>query len=107
MAFKKGQSGNPNGRKKGVGNKSTDRAREAIALFVEDNSEKLQGWLDQIATGQKDDEGKYTVYPDPHKAFNCVKDLMEYHLPKLQRTDVQNLNKDGEPADPSIEVKFT
>lgn len=83
------------GRIKGTPNKSTNQARESIARFVDGNSDRFQGWLDRIAED------------DPYKAFQCVKDLMEYHLPKLQRTDVQNLNKDGEPADPSIEVKFT
>lgn len=83
----KGKTNNPNGRPKGVPNKSTELAREAIARFVDDNSQKLQGWLDEIA---KD---------SPKDAFNCVKDLMEYHLPKLARTDVQSLDKNGKPSD--------
>lgn len=69
------------GRPKGVANKSTERAREAIAVFVEGNSERLQGWLDEIAAD------------DPYKAFQCVKDIMEYHLPKLQRTDSNVKNR--------------
>lgn len=80
------------GRPKGVGNKSTELAREAIAKFVDDNSERLQGWLDEIAN------------ESPEKAFNCVKDLLEYHVPKLSRTDVQNLDKDGLPADANFKV---
>lgn len=77
------------GRPKGVGNKSTDLAREAIAKFVDDNSQRLQGWLDQIAQDS------------PKDAFNCVKDLMEYHLPKLARHDstVNNKYPDGHPFD--------
>lgn len=76
----KGRTNNPYGRPKGSTNRSTSLAREAIAKFVEDNSERFQGWLDSIAED------------DPYKAFQCVKDLMEYHLPKLQRTesDVNN-----------------
>jgi hypothetical protein len=64
------------GRKKGKPNKATATAREAIARFVDHNSTRLQGWLDQIAAD------------DPMVAFNCVRDLIEYHVPKLQRTDI-------------------
>lgn len=64
------------GNRKGVPNKSTALAREAIARFVDDNSERLQGWLDQIAQD------------NPKDAFNCVKDLLEYHIPKLARTEL-------------------
>jgi hypothetical protein len=64
-------------RPKGSPNKSTALAREAIARFVDYNSDRLQGWLDQIAT----DKG-------PEAAFRCFTDLVEYHVPKLARTEV-------------------
>lgn len=82
------------GRPKGTANKSTDLARTAVAKFVNNNTERLQGWLDQIAEDS------------PEKAFNCVKDLLEYHVPKLQRTEQQMLDKDGNKANPSVEVSF-
>lgn len=71
------------GRRKGVPNKATAAAREAIALFVDGNTAKLQGWLDEIyeAEGAK-------------AAFACFVDLIEYHVPKLARTEVTG--KDGE-----------
>lgn len=62
-------------RPKGSPNKSTALAREAIARFVDYNSDRLQGWLDQIAA----DKG-------PEAAFRCFTDLVEYHVPKLGRT---------------------
>lgn len=65
------------GRKKGVPNKTTMRAREAIALLVENNVPKMQEWLDQIA---KTD--------GPAAAWRCLQDVMEYHLPKHSRTEV-------------------
>lgn len=74
------------GRQAGTPNKSTSLAREAIARFVDDNSQRMQGWLDQIAADS------------PEKAFNCVRDLMEYHLPKMARTEVQPLDERGEPS---------
>jgi hypothetical protein len=64
-------------RPKGSPNKSTALAREAIARFVDNNSDRLQGWLDQIA----EDKG-------PEAAFRCFTDLVEYHVPKLARTEV-------------------
>jgi hypothetical protein len=64
------------GRKPGTPNKATSNAREAIALFVEGNAHRLQGWLDQIAEEQ-----------GPEKAVRCFLDLLEYHIPKLARTE--------------------
>jgi hypothetical protein len=69
------------GRPKGTQNKDTALAREAIARFVDNNTERLQEWLDQIAI------------ESPEKAFNCVRDLLEYHVPKLNRTE--HTGKDG------------
>ena len=87
---KKGTVNNPNGRPKGVPNKSTVLAREAIARFVDDNSQRLQGWLDEIAADS------------PKDAFNCVKDLMEYHLPKLARSE--HTGADGGTIDTKMEI---
>lgn len=76
------------GRKPGVPNQSTMRAREAIAAFVDDNATKLQGWLDQIAEDPK--QG------GPREAFRCVQEILEYHVPKLARTEITG--KDGGPV---------
>lgn len=64
------------GRKKGVPNKATKNAREAIARLVDGNADRLQEWLDRIA----DEEG-------PLKAWQCMMDVVEYHIPKLARTE--------------------
>jgi len=71
----KGVTNNPNGREKGVPNKATTKAREAIALFVDDNSEKLQTWLDQVAAD------------NPAEAFKLFQSVVEYHIPKLSRAE--------------------
>ena len=75
------------GRPKGVGNKATGMAREAIARFVDGNAHKMEEWLVQVATGVKNDENKYIVLPNPEKAFGMLQSVMEYHIPKLARTE--------------------
>jgi len=76
------------GRKPGVPNKSTSMAREAIAKFVEGNTHKMQEWLQSVADGIQNEEGKYIVAPNPEKAFGMLQTVMEYHVPKLARTEV-------------------
>ena len=80
-SFKKGRKPGP-GRPKGLPNKSTQLAREAISRFVDGNADRLQGWLDEIHA-EKGAEA----------AFRCFSDLLEYHVPKLQRTELTG--KDG------------
>ena len=78
MALKKHKiQGAGPGRPKGVVNKSTANAREAIARFVDGNAHRVQIWLDAIA----ETEG-------PLKAFQCYTDMIEYHVPKLARTEL-------------------
>lgn len=64
------------GRPKGCTNKATRNAREAIAALVENNVPRMQKWLDQIAVEQ-----------GPMAAWNCMRDVIEYHVPKLLRSE--------------------
>ena len=64
------------GRIKGSTTKSTKAAREMIASFIDGNSERLQSWLDEIY--QED---------GARAAFGAFTDLIEYHVPKLARTE--------------------
>ena len=84
--FKKGEKRPRAGRPKGLPNKTTAVAREAIARFVDGNSERLQEWLDQIA-----------AQDGPAAAFKCFSDLIEYHVPKLSRAEVSG--PDGGPQE--------
>ena len=81
MGAPKGHIGNPAGRPKGAVGKATLNARKAIGAFVEGNVERLNGWLDQIAA------------ESPEKAFRCVMDVCEFHIPKLARQELTG--KDG------------
>ena len=82
--------GKPRGAsRKGIPNKATQQAREAIAQFVDGNSHRLQEWLDKIADGVRDEvSGGWLVPPDPLRAFQSFQSVIEYHVPKLQRTDM-------------------
>ena len=76
--FKKGNTASQNnGRPKGSKNKSSGKAREMIASFVDGNAGRLNKWLDEVY--QQD---------GPRAAFNCFSDLIEYHVPKLARNEV-------------------
>jgi hypothetical protein len=71
------------GRVAGTPNKVTAQAREAIALFVDDNAPRLAQWLDAVANG----DPAHDVKPNPAKAFELFQSVIEYHVPKLARTE--------------------
>jgi hypothetical protein len=81
------------GRKKGTPNKISADARAAIALLAERNVGKLEGWLVQVAK------------EDPAKAADIFLRVIEYHIPKLARTDVTTNGKEL-PRSVIINVAF-
>lgn len=88
------------GRPKGTPNRATVEAREAIAKFVDGNVERLNGWLEAIADGEKDKDGKdYIRRPDPHGAFSALMSVVEYHVPKLARSE--HTGADGKDLPPA------
>lgn len=54
-------------------NKSTIEVREAIAVFAEANVSKMTDWLEAI--------------DDPAKKMDLYLRAIEYHVPKLARTE--------------------
>lgn len=72
------------GRRAGIPNKATVNAREAIAMLVDNNAHRMAGWLDAIAADEK---------LGPMAAWRCMVDVIEYHIPKLARTELTG--KDG------------
>ena len=80
-------------RPKGAPNKATKTAREAIARLVDGNAGRMQQWLDQIA----EEEG-------PMAAWRCMADVIEYHVPKLARTE--HVGDPDNPLQTSLTVTF-
>lgn len=80
------------GRAPGTPNKSTKEAREAIALFVDTNAHRLTAWLDAVADGDPEND----IKPNPAKAFELFQSVIEYHVPKLARTEITG--QDGGPV---------
>lgn len=74
---RKGEVRNPKGRALGTPNKATRDARQAIAAFVDGNVDRLTGWLDRMAEDS------------PKDAFNAFMSVVEYHIPKLNRTTME------------------
>lgn len=76
------------GRIAGTPNVLTQDVRAAIALFAERNVGQLEAWLKRVA---KD---------DPAKAADLFLKAIEYHVPKLARTEVTGSG--GAPLSVSI-----
>jgi len=72
------------GRATGTPNKATADVRAMIAKVAEENATAFGRWLARVA---KD---------DPAKAADLYLKAIEYHIPKLARTEVTG--KDGEPV---------
>jgi hypothetical protein len=64
------------GRPKGSLNKTTTDVRKAIAQLAELNIPKLNAWLSRVAL------------QDPARAAEILLKAIEYHIPKLGRTEV-------------------
>ena len=80
---KKGEVGRQSVSRAGIPNREKKKAaREMIATFIDGNSHRLEQWLDEIYAAE-----------GPKAAFSCFSDLIEYHVPKLARTEVTGANE--------------
>lgn len=95
------ETGKKIGRPKGSMNAHTKRAREAIGRFVDSTTPHLLEWMQQVAYGipkvdtngniirDADNAVVWVSKPNPEGAIKAFSDICEYHIPKLQRSDVQ------------------
>ena len=72
------------GRPPGLANKTTRDVRKAIAILVEGNVHKLEEWITAIAEG---DENAARA-PDPARAADIFLRVLEYHIPRLSRAEI-------------------
>lgn len=74
MAGVKGRSG----RTSGTPNKVTKDVRAAMAIFCQDNVDLMAEWLKEV--------------DDPAKRIDLFLRALEYHVPKLARTEVSGVD---------------
>lgn len=74
--FKKGESGNVNGRPQGATDKAQKDIKQAYQSLVEGNLSNIENWLNDVAA------------KDPAKALDFMLRLSEYILPKMKATEL-------------------
>ena len=74
MPFKKGQSGNPNGRPKSSSNNDTDLVKEVYSQLVNTNLENVNDWIEEVGN------------TNPFQAIKLILKMSDYVLAKLSRT---------------------
>jgi hypothetical protein len=79
------------GRKPGVANKATRDVREAIALLAQETCDDVRVWLISIE--------------DPAKRLDLWLRMIEYHIPKLGRTEHVGANGESLPAPATIIIQ--
>lgn len=83
------------GSRKGSPNKTTAKCREVIAMIADGMAPEFEAWLRRTAEGDPDSGLK----PDPKGAADLYLKAIEYHVPKLARTELT-----GDPDSP-LEVR--
>jgi len=80
MAFKKGKSGNPEGRPQGAPNKITGELRELLKTTLEGELNQVKNYFDSI--------------DDPEKKLELLSRFLPYVVPKLNAIEMNaDVNK--------------
>ena len=88
--FKPGESGNPDGRKKGSQNRYTKQIKEAFGMLLENNLDNLSTWLAEVAAD------------NPKEALDIMMRMSERFVPKLRSTEITG----GEDLMKNVKFKF-
>ena len=87
MGFKKGHSGNPDGKPKGSKNKINIELKERVKLLVENNFDLLQEDISKMK---------------PRDRTNALIKLLEFVLQKQQKQEIDLFNKNN--TEPHIHI---
>jgi hypothetical protein len=77
MAQKKGQTGNPYGRPKGIPNKTTSDLRQWVNTLIESNREQLEADLASL---------------EPKERWQLIEKLIQYVIPKKREEEETSNN---------------
>ena len=83
MAGRKPGTPKTGGRQPGTPNRATQKCRETISLIADEMADDFKAWLYLTAAGDADNG----VKPDPKGAADLYLKAIEYHIPKLARTE--------------------
>lgn len=73
-----------------------NRIRSAMAELAHGQIAKVAGWIEQTATGIKDDNGAYITRPNPAEAVQLFLAAAEYSLPKLKSVSIDVRDNGGD-----------
>lgn len=77
MAFTSGQSGNPDGRKKGTPNKITSARREFVKGLLDEEEKNIKAVLSKVKS------------KSPKVYLDFINQMMEFDTPKLTRQEIK------------------
>lgn len=85
--------------RKGRPNRVKKDLSEAIAKFMDSNTPSMQRCFDEVLGGLREPPnpdgtlGKWILKPDPGRAFEMLRSLLEFQVPKLTRAEIVREDK--------------